>query len=144
MATLTRHWVINAPPGNVNKDWCSIPLNILTIRHQSTLHAERAPMQYDVIIVGGGPYPGNNLWDATRTSASQAYWTLYYKGFTKEKLYYLSADTEQDIRHGFSALLFPKNSGSPPPFSAVSEIRYIFFSIYAQSTPCQVFFRIAS
>ncbi len=48
-----------------------------------------------ILIAGGGPYPGNRLWDATRLSANYAYHCLYwFRGFKKESIYYLSADTD--------------------------------------------------
>lgn len=50
-----------------------------------------------IIIAGGGPYPGNHLWDATRMSASFAYRALNYQGFDKDHIYYLSADTALDL-----------------------------------------------
>ncbi len=43
-----------------------------------------------IIIAGGGPYPGNKLWDATQTCANFAYRTLTYQGFTKESIHYLT------------------------------------------------------
>lgn len=50
-----------------------------------------------VIVAGGGPFPGNNLWDATSLSANFAFRTLMYQGFTKETIYYLSSDTALDL-----------------------------------------------
>ncbi len=43
-----------------------------------------------IIVAGGGPYPGNKLWDATQTCANFAYRTLTYQGFTKESIHYLT------------------------------------------------------
>ncbi|MGA1839498.1 MAG: MopE-related protein [bacterium] len=45
-----------------------------------------------IIVAGGGPYLGNNLWDSTRSCAVSAYSTLYLLGFTPEDIYYLTAD----------------------------------------------------
>ena len=50
-----------------------------------------------IIIAGGGPYPGNDLWDATQMCANFAYRTLTYQGFTKETIYYLSSNTDLDL-----------------------------------------------
>ncbi|KPL09296.1 MAG: hypothetical protein AMS26_23020, partial [Bacteroides sp. SM23_62] len=50
-----------------------------------------------IILAGGGPYSGNNLWDATQLSANFAYRTLTYQGFTKETIYYLTSDTDLDL-----------------------------------------------
>ena len=50
-----------------------------------------------IIVAGGGPFPGNNLWDATQMCANFAYRTLTYQGYTKEGIYYLTADTNLDL-----------------------------------------------
>ncbi len=50
-----------------------------------------------IIIAGGGPFAGNNLWEATQMSANFAYRTLTYQGFTKESIYYLTSDTDLDL-----------------------------------------------
>ena len=57
--------------------------------------SEKERTEKAIIIAGGGPYPGNRLWDATRLSANYAYHCLYwFRGFKKESIYYLSADTD--------------------------------------------------
>jgi sugar lactone lactonase YvrE len=50
-----------------------------------------------IIIAGGGPYPGNNLWDATQATANFAYRTFIYRGFTDDDIYYLSSNTDLDL-----------------------------------------------
>jgi streptogramin lyase len=50
-----------------------------------------------IVVAGGGPYPGNNLWDATQMSANFAYRALTYQGFTKGSIYYLTSDTDLDL-----------------------------------------------
>ena len=50
-----------------------------------------------IIVAGGGPFPGNNLWDATQMCANFAYRTLTYQGFTKDTIYYLSSDLDLDL-----------------------------------------------
>jgi uncharacterized protein YjiK len=50
-----------------------------------------------IIVAGGGPFSGNNLWDATQMSVNFAYRTLTYQGFTKESIYYLTSDTDLDL-----------------------------------------------
>jgi hypothetical protein len=50
-----------------------------------------------IIVAGGGPYERNNLWEATQMCANYAYRALTYQGYTKENLYYLSADTSLDL-----------------------------------------------
>ena len=44
-----------------------------------------------IIVAGGGPYSGNNLWVATQMSANFAYRTLTYQGYTKENIHYLTS-----------------------------------------------------
>jgi len=50
-----------------------------------------------IIVAGGGPFAGNNIWDATQLCANFAYRALTYQGFTKETIYYLSSDTDLDL-----------------------------------------------
>ena len=50
-----------------------------------------------IIVAGGGPYIGNNLWDATEASAGQAYRALAYQGFTKETMRVLSPNPSNDL-----------------------------------------------
>ncbi len=50
-----------------------------------------------IIVAGGGPYPGNSIWDETQMSANFAYRVLTYRGFTNETIFYLSADTDLDL-----------------------------------------------
>ncbi len=48
-----------------------------------------------IIVAGGGPYEGNNLWEAVQRQAEQAYRTLYYRGFAKIRL--LTFGTPEDF-----------------------------------------------
>ena len=50
-----------------------------------------------IIIAGGGPFTGNNIWEATEMCANYAYRALTYQGFTKDTIYYLSSDTDLDL-----------------------------------------------
>jgi hypothetical protein len=50
-----------------------------------------------IIVAGGGPYPGNNLWPIIQMSANFAYRALTYQGFTKESIYYLTSDLDLDL-----------------------------------------------
>lgn len=50
-----------------------------------------------IIVAGGGPCPGNALWESTALTANFAYRALAYQGFTKESIFYLSADTGLDL-----------------------------------------------
>ena len=50
-----------------------------------------------IIVAGGGPYAGNNLWNATEMCVNYAYRSLTYQGFTKETIYYISSDTDLDL-----------------------------------------------
>jgi len=60
------------------------------------------PFQVDdnnkaILLAGGGPFPGNDLWDATESNANFAYRTLAYQGFRREEIQYLSADQDLDL-----------------------------------------------
>ncbi len=50
-----------------------------------------------IIVSGGGPFSGNNLWDATQMAANFGFRCLSYQGFTKETIYYLSSNTNLDL-----------------------------------------------
>ena len=50
-----------------------------------------------IIVAGGGPEDGNNLWDATQVATNFAYRALTYRGFSKNDIYYLSANTKLDL-----------------------------------------------
>ncbi|MCK9364246.1 MAG: hypothetical protein M0P74_11710, partial [Syntrophales bacterium] len=50
-----------------------------------------------IIVAGSGPFPGNDLWDATQMAANLAYRSLNNQGFTKETIYYLSANIRLDL-----------------------------------------------
>jgi sugar lactone lactonase YvrE len=50
-----------------------------------------------IIVAGGGPYDGNDLWDDTQMVANFAYRALAYQGFTKNTIYYLSAAKDLDL-----------------------------------------------
>ena len=72
---------------------CEFPNNrIQVLKKVATGSNNRA-----IIVAGGGPYPGNNLWDSTQMCANFAYRTLTYQGFTKESIYYLTSDTNLDL-----------------------------------------------
>ncbi|MBI4558677.1 MAG: hypothetical protein HY706_13940, partial [Candidatus Hydrogenedentes bacterium] len=51
-----------------------------------------------IVVAAGGPFPGNNLWDATRYNANFAYQALSRQGFTKNTILYLS-DSNSDLDH---------------------------------------------
>jgi DNA-binding beta-propeller fold protein YncE len=50
-----------------------------------------------IIVAGGGPYDGNDLWDDTQMVANFAYRALAHQGFTQNTIYYLSAATTLDL-----------------------------------------------
>ena len=50
-----------------------------------------------IIAAGGGPFKGNNLWDATQMNTNFAYRTLISRGYTNDTIYYLSADRNLDL-----------------------------------------------
>ncbi len=45
-----------------------------------------------ILVAGGGPYPGNLLWNATRFSIGRAWHTLISQGYAADRLRLLSAD----------------------------------------------------
>ena len=50
-----------------------------------------------IIVAGGGPYAGNNLWGATEMNANFAFRSLLHQGYTKDKIHYLSPNTSCDV-----------------------------------------------
>ena len=50
-----------------------------------------------IVVAGGGPFLGNNLWDTTRMCTNFAYRALVCQGFTRESIHYLSADLSFDL-----------------------------------------------
>ena len=50
-----------------------------------------------IIVAGGGPYPGNNIWDATQMNSAYAFRALLYQGYTKDAIYYLNPNTLYDV-----------------------------------------------
>ncbi len=66
-------------------------------RLQRFSRLEQLPDTKVVIVAGGGPYPGNPLWDATQVNANFAYRTLVVRGFSKDTIQYLSPDVNLDI-----------------------------------------------
>ncbi|MBI2435815.1 MAG: hypothetical protein HYV26_23410, partial [Candidatus Hydrogenedentes bacterium] len=50
-----------------------------------------------IVVSAGGAFPGNNLWNATQLCANFAYRTLTYRGYTKDKINYLSSDGDLDL-----------------------------------------------
>ena len=48
--------------------------------------------QRALIVAGGGPYPGNFLWTATKNMANVAYESLKTQGLTDDSIEYLSAE----------------------------------------------------
>jgi hypothetical protein len=50
-----------------------------------------------IILAGGGRYPGNHLWNATRAVANKAYRALLHQGLDRESIYYLSDDSNLDL-----------------------------------------------
>lgn len=52
------------------------------------------PCNKAVIVAGGGPHPGNNIWNATQMCVNYAYHALTYQGYTKETIFYMSHITD--------------------------------------------------
>jgi sugar lactone lactonase YvrE len=55
------------------------------------------PVNKAVIVAGGGPYAGNNLWPSTQMCANFAYRALLYQGLNKNTIHYLSSDMNLDL-----------------------------------------------
>lgn len=94
-----------AAPGQFNKPQGLAALDggrvlvadTLNNRLQQFRAMEQAERARAVIVAGGGPIPGNTLWDATRLCANFAYRALLFSGYTKEDIYYLSTDRGVDL-----------------------------------------------
>jgi DNA-binding beta-propeller fold protein YncE len=67
--------------------------------HRIQLFVEAAPMtnQKLIIVAGGGPFAGNNLWDATQACANFAYLAATFQGFSRDTIHYLSANSTFDL-----------------------------------------------
>jgi len=55
------------------------------------------PVYKAIIVAGGGPYAGNNLWESTQMCANFAYRALIYQGLSKNNIQYLSSDEDLDL-----------------------------------------------
>ncbi len=50
-----------------------------------------------IIVAGGGPYPENELWDATSLISNYSYSALQTKGYTRDDILFLSVETVDDL-----------------------------------------------
>ncbi|ETR72835.1 MAG: NHL repeat containing [Candidatus Magnetoglobus multicellularis str. Araruama] len=50
-----------------------------------------------IIVAGGGPYAGNNLWASTQMCANFAYRALVYQGLNKNNIQYLSSNKDLNV-----------------------------------------------
>ncbi|MEM7703908.1 MAG: 6-bladed beta-propeller [Pseudomonadota bacterium] len=66
-------------------------------RLQRFSRVELLPDSKVMVVAGGGPYPGNPLWDATQVNANFAYRTLAVQGFTDDLIYYLTPNLDLDL-----------------------------------------------
>lgn len=53
---------------------------------------DNSPVYRAIIVAGGGPYAGNNLWGSTQMCANFAYRAMVYQGLNKDSIQYLSSD----------------------------------------------------
>jgi len=53
--------------------------------------------QRAIIVAGGGPYPGNFLWDATKAAANLSYRALKAQGFSDDDIVYLSEEISPGV-----------------------------------------------
>ncbi|MEM9529414.1 MAG: putative Ig domain-containing protein [Pseudomonadota bacterium] len=66
-----------------------------------------------VVVAGGGPYPGNNLWETTQALTNGAYLALAYQGLRAEDITYLSSNLDEDLDgNGISDVDFPASAPS--------------------------------
>jgi len=87
-----------------------------------------------IIVAGGGPYAGNHLWSATQAMSNTAYRTLSYKGFRRDTIQYLSADTRRstvdadatraNLQSALTSWALADNDGIPGP-DATDVVLYI-------------------
>jgi len=49
-----------------------------------------------IIVAGGGPYAGNNIWTQTKIVANQAYRSLRAQGYRERDIYYFSEQEDKD------------------------------------------------
>ena len=59
--------------------------------------ASQPPGAKAIVLAGGGPYEGNNLWNATQMVSNLAFRALRYQGFAKDQIRYLTYNTQQDL-----------------------------------------------
>ncbi|MDM8537510.1 C13 family peptidase [Desulfobacterales bacterium HSG17] len=50
-----------------------------------------------IIVGGGGPYPGNTLWDSTKLVTRKAYHALYAQGYSHDQIQFLTHEDSADI-----------------------------------------------
>ncbi|MFK7958568.1 MAG: C13 family peptidase [Lysobacterales bacterium] len=50
-----------------------------------------------IVVAGGGPYPGNNLWETTQSLTNGAYLALAYQGLSGDDIMYLSSNLNEDL-----------------------------------------------
>ncbi len=94
-----------AAPGQFNKPAGLVALgndrvvvaDRLNNRLQQFHGVDQAARAKAIIVAGGGPIPGNALWDATRLCAHFAYHVLRHAGYAREDIYLLSADRDVDL-----------------------------------------------
>jgi len=60
---------------------------------------ENLPVYRAIIVAGGGPYAGNNLWGSTQMCANFAYRAMVYQGLNKDTIQYLSSDEDLDLNN---------------------------------------------
>jgi hypothetical protein len=53
--------------------------------------------QRALIVAGGGPYPSNFLWSATKNMANYAYAALRFQGLTDDEIIYLSEEPRAEV-----------------------------------------------
>ncbi len=59
--------------------------------------SETLAMGKAIILAGGGPYTGNNLWGATQLVTQYAHKILSYQGFNNDSIYFLASGMDIDL-----------------------------------------------
>ncbi|MEM1089857.1 MAG: C13 family peptidase [Pseudomonadota bacterium] len=66
-----------------------------------------------IVVAGGGPYAGNNLWETTQALTNSAYLALAYQGLSGDEIMYLSSNQNEDLDgNGVSDVDAPATPGA--------------------------------
>ncbi len=92
------HYIIRAfhsPPDPTTPDVAASLVGAVSFTSTPDLLSSKA-----IIVAGGGPSAGNNIWTETMAYANQAYDNLLYQGYRHEDIYYLTDQADMLDRDG--------------------------------------------